>query len=168
MTNKQIDNSIDQTAISQEATPADKDETHANGVMMELNYAAPSHVSLSSDQQSDHTQHVALFTQLERDAVSFHGKLKDPLIFRDSLLALFDVVSSDYRSVPKTAPPIRCLCKCAAPVVIRTYFPRSVIILHGCLTMTLWPFVCSTLSFKFIKQASVLRCSAVMKAAMHN
>lgn len=101
MTNKQIDNSIDQTAISQEATPADKDETHANGVMMELNYAAPSHVSLSSDQQSDHTQHVALFTQLERDAVSFHGKFKDPLIFRDSLLALFDVVSSDYRYVPK-------------------------------------------------------------------
>lgn len=101
MTNKQIDNSIDQTAISQEATPADKDETHANGVMMELNYAAPSYVSLSSDQQSDHTQHVALFTQLERDAVRFHGKLKDPLIFRDSLLALFDVVSSDYRYVPK-------------------------------------------------------------------
>ena len=101
MTNKQIDNSIDQTAISQEATPADKDETHANGVLMELYYAAPSHVSLSSDQQSDHTQHVVLFTQLERDAVSFHGKLKDPLIFRDSLLALFDVVSSDYRYVPK-------------------------------------------------------------------
>lgn len=100
MTNKQVDNAIDQTAISQEAPPAGNDKTN-DGVMMELNYAAPSHVSLSSDQQSDHTQHVALFTQLERDAVSFHGKLNDPLIFRDSLLALFDVVSSDYRYVPK-------------------------------------------------------------------
>lgn len=100
MTNKQVDNSIDQTAVSQEAPPAGNDKTN-DGVMMQLNYAAPSHVSLSSDQQSDHTQHVALFTQLERDAVSFHGKLNDPLIFRDSLLALFDVVSSDYRYVPK-------------------------------------------------------------------
>ena len=44
---------------------------------------------------------MALFAQLNRADVSFHGKVKSPLVFRDSLLALFDVVSSDYRYVPK-------------------------------------------------------------------
>ncbi len=99
--NNQLDNLVEQDAstISQDDTSADGNNT--NGITMQLNYAAPSHVSLSSDQQADHSQHVALFTQLDRDAVSFHGVLKDPLIFRDSLLALFDVVSSDYRYVPK-------------------------------------------------------------------
>ena len=103
MTNNQVDNPIEQdaSAISQEDTPAGNDSTHDNGMIMQLNYAAPSHVSLSADQQSTHSQHVALFTQLDRDAVSFHGTVKDPLVFRDSLLALFDVVSSDYRYVPK-------------------------------------------------------------------
>lgn len=102
MTNNQVDNPIEQDAlaISQDDTPAGNDKTN-DGMRMALNYAAPSHVSLSADQQSTHSRHVALFTQLERDAVSFHGTVKDPLVFRDSLLALFDVVSSDYRYVPK-------------------------------------------------------------------
>lgn len=102
MTNNQVDNPIEQdaSAISQDDTPACNDKT-SDGMIMALNYAAPSHVSLSADQQSTHSRHVALFTQLDRDAVSFHGTVKDPLVFRDSLLALFDVVSSDYRYVPK-------------------------------------------------------------------
>jgi len=102
MTNNQVDNPIEQdaSAISQDGTPAGNDNTN-DGLIMALNYAAPSHVSLSADQQSTHSRHVALFTQLDRDAVSFHGTVKDPLVFRDSLLALFDVVSSDYRYVPK-------------------------------------------------------------------
>ncbi|ERL54614.1 hypothetical protein [Psychrobacter aquaticus] len=97
MTNNLVENTIEQNADS---TPADHVNS-ANGMMMQLQYAAPSHVSLSENNQSDHTQHVALFTQMHRDAVSFHGRVKDPLVFRDSLLALFDVVSSDYRYVPK-------------------------------------------------------------------
>ncbi len=102
MTNNQVDNPIEQdaSAISQDDTPVGNDKTN-DGMIMQLNYAAPSHVSLSADQQSTHNRHVALFTQLDRDAVSFHGTVKDPLVFRDSLLALFDVVSSDYRYVPK-------------------------------------------------------------------
>ncbi|MGP5209795.1 hypothetical protein ACTXJ5_03275 [Psychrobacter alimentarius] len=102
MTNNQVDNLIEQdaSAISQNDTPAGNDKI-SDGMIMALNYAAPSHVSLSADQQSTHSRHVALFTQLDRDAVSFHGTVKDPLVFRDSLLALFDVVSSDYRYVPK-------------------------------------------------------------------
>lgn len=103
MTNNPVENAIEKNADS---TPVDNanNANNANndrGMMMQLQYAAPSHVSLSTNQQSDHTQHVALFTQMRRDAVSFHGKVKDPLVFRDSLLALFDVVSSDYRYVPK-------------------------------------------------------------------
>lgn len=105
MTNNQVDNLIEQeaSAISQDDTPAGNNDNdiNANGMTMQLNYAAPSHLSLSADQQSTHSRHVALFTQLDRDAVSFHGTVKDPLVFRDSLLALFDVVSSDYRYVPK-------------------------------------------------------------------
>ena len=84
---------------------------NTGGVKIQLDYAAPSQINqptdtvseqaLSESQIANHTQHVALFTQLNRPDVSFHGMLKSPLVFRDSLLALFDVVSSDYRYVPK-------------------------------------------------------------------
>ena len=82
---------------------------NTDGVMMQLDYAAPSQISgfnksastLTDTQSDSHSQHVALFTQLNRQPVSFHGVVKSPLVFRDSLLALFDVVSSDYRYVPK-------------------------------------------------------------------
>ena len=57
--------------------------------------------SLSQDNSETLTQHVALFTELNRQDVKFHAKVKSPLLFRDTLSALFDVVSSDYRYVPK-------------------------------------------------------------------
>ena len=75
-------------------------QANTDGLMMQLDYAAPSQ-TLTDSQTDNHSQHVALFTQLNRQAVSFHGVVKSPLVFRDSLLALFDVVSSDYRYVPK-------------------------------------------------------------------
>lgn len=64
MTNNQIDNLIEQEAseISQDDMPTGSDDINANGMTMQLNYAAPSHVSLSADQQSTHSRHVALFT----------------------------------------------------------------------------------------------------------
>ncbi len=94
------DNQLDQ---------ASEEVANTDGVMMQLDYAAPSQIShvnessgsLSEEQTAEHTQHVALFAQLNRPEVNFHGKIKSPLVFRDSLLALFDVVSSDYRYVPK-------------------------------------------------------------------
>ncbi|MGO2277474.1 MULTISPECIES: hypothetical protein [unclassified Psychrobacter] len=91
-----IDNQLDQA-------PETKSEAVANtdGLMMQLDYAAPSQISQTDVKTSEHTQHVALFAQLNRSDVNFHGKVKSPLVFRDSLLALFDVVSSDYRYVPK-------------------------------------------------------------------
>ncbi|MBI0426454.1 hypothetical protein [Psychrobacter sp. NG27] len=99
-----IDNQLDQASETESEVMANTD-----GLMMQLDYAAPSQISqvnessdsLSEAQTTEHTQHVALFTQLNRSEVNFHGKVKSPLVFRDSLLALFDVVSSDYRYVPK-------------------------------------------------------------------
>ena len=115
-----IDNSkpaddLSATDAALENSSAENTEPQANadGLMMQLDYAAPSQISqllnpaskatatLADSQSDSHSQHVALFTQLNRKAVSFHGAVKSPLVFRDSLLALFDVVSSDYRYVPK-------------------------------------------------------------------
>jgi len=94
-----IDNQLDQASETESEVVANTD-----GLMMQLDYAAPSQISQISQtdvQTNEHTQHVALFAQLNRSDVSFHGEVKSPLVFRDSLLALFDVVSSDYRYVPK-------------------------------------------------------------------
>jgi len=91
-----IDNQLDQASETKSEVVANTD-----GLMMQLDYAAPSQISQTDVQTSEHTQHVALFAQLNRSDVNFHGKVKSPLVFRDSLLALFDVVSSDYRYVPK-------------------------------------------------------------------
>lgn len=58
--------------------------------------------TLRYQQPSDfHADAVQLFTHLERDAVQFAGKLKQPLAFREGLASLFAIVSSDYRYVPK-------------------------------------------------------------------
>lgn len=48
-----------------------------------------------------HDDHVQLFSQLERDTVNFKANIKEPIAFREALGALFSVVSSDYRYVPK-------------------------------------------------------------------
>ena len=48
-----------------------------------------------------HNDDVQLFSQLQRDAVQFSGKLKQPLAFREALATLFAIVGSDYRYVPK-------------------------------------------------------------------
>lgn len=44
---------------------------------------------------------VALFSNLDRDPVQFDGVLRDPLRFREAMSALYAVVGSDYRYVPK-------------------------------------------------------------------
>lgn len=75
----------------------DSTQEDERGTPMSLDYANVSHVTPTEA----HQQHVALFTDLRRDAVSFDGVVTQPLLFRDSLLALFDVVKSDYRYVPK-------------------------------------------------------------------
>lgn len=68
------------------------DDQQAQGIPMHLRYAQASDV---------HAGHVQLFGQLNRTAVQFSATVAAPLLFRDTLSALFAVVSSDYRYVPK-------------------------------------------------------------------
>lgn len=65
---------------------------NSDSVPMTLRYQRPSEV---------HADHVQLFAVLDRTPVQFKGIVKDPLVFRDCLSALFAVVSSDYRYVPR-------------------------------------------------------------------
>src|SRR6516165_835911 len=44
---------------------------------------------------------LALFSNLHRDPVRLEGVLKEPLRFREAMAALYAVVGSDYRYVPK-------------------------------------------------------------------
>lgn len=67
-------------------------EPSAQGLPMHLRYAQ------ASDVQAGHVQ---LFSQLNRSPVQFSATLNTPLLFRDAMSALFGVVSSDYRYVPK-------------------------------------------------------------------
>lgn len=98
------------TQATPNATP-----TQTNGLPMRLDYAQASQVmsdmpnatdeqaskNLTQADQATHSDHVALFAQLNRPEVAFHAKVKQPLLFRDCLLALFDIVNSDFRYVPK-------------------------------------------------------------------
>lgn len=59
-------------------------------------------ITLRYQQPSDfHADHLQLFSHLNRDAVQFNGKVKQPLLFREAMATLFAIVSSDYRYVPK-------------------------------------------------------------------
>src|SRR5690606_17615315 len=44
---------------------------------------------------------VALFTDKARPGVQLKGRLKAPLLVREALSCLYDIVSSDFRYVPK-------------------------------------------------------------------
>src|SRR5262249_8551824 len=61
-----------------------------------LAYAGPSQVAAVEG-----TSALALFGNLRRDPVKLDGRIKDPLRFREALSALYAVVGSDYRYVPK-------------------------------------------------------------------
>lgn len=67
-----------------------------HSLAMRLDYQ---NVSQVISQQNQDT--VALFSQINRTDVAFFVDVKQPLLFRDCLLSLFDIVSADYRYVPK-------------------------------------------------------------------
>ena len=91
-------------------TPQNDANNANNGIAMRLDYAEPSQVvsqvvsqtisqavsesaqTLNDRQAEQYIDHVALFAQLNRPAVVFHAKVTQPLLFRDCLLALFDIV----------------------------------------------------------------------------
>src|SRR5262245_6313781 len=61
-----------------------------------LAYAGASRVLTAGN-----TAQVELFGNLVRPPVKFEAKIKNPLRFREALSALYAVVGSDYRYVPK-------------------------------------------------------------------
>lgn len=61
-----------------------------------LAYKAPSTV-----QSSEEKTEVALYGNLHREQVQFDGQIVDPLRFRELMSALYEIVGSDYRYVPK-------------------------------------------------------------------
>jgi hypothetical protein len=44
---------------------------------------------------------ISLFTDIHRSQVAFSGQVKDPIRFREAAAALYAIVSSDYRYIPK-------------------------------------------------------------------
>ena len=59
-------------------------------------------LSLRYQQPSEaHAEHVQLLGQLNRAEVKLDATLQQPLIFRETMAALFAIVSSDYRYAPK-------------------------------------------------------------------
>lgn len=79
-----------ETGVTQPPT----EEPATTGV--ELAYAGPSRV-IASEGRAD----VELFGNLRRDPVHLDAVIKEPLRFREAVSALYAVVGSDYRYVPK-------------------------------------------------------------------
>src|SRR4051812_13672936 len=61
-----------------------------------FSYAGPSAVVTAESEAR-----LALFGELHRSPVRLNATLKNPLRFREALSALYTVVASDYRYVPK-------------------------------------------------------------------
>ncbi|MEM7010271.1 MAG: SWIM zinc finger family protein [Verrucomicrobiota bacterium] len=72
------------------------DETPNTHTEVELAYSGASR--LVSDGEA---AQLSLFGNIRRDPVRFEGRVKDPLRLRDALNALYRIVGSDFRYVPK-------------------------------------------------------------------
>ena len=75
---------------------SDDDESAEGGTPFDLSYTSVSGVSLSATGAQ-----VAISGETHRKPVSFTGKLRDPLQFREVLSTLYAIVSADYRYKPK-------------------------------------------------------------------
>lgn len=75
----------------QEGTPAEAGTTPAH-----LAYAGASRVATTGNQAQ-----VELYANLDRPAVRLAGTIKQPLRFREAMSALYAIVGSDYRYIPK-------------------------------------------------------------------
>lgn len=70
----------------------EQEEALEKRLAMTLSYQRPSEI---------HKDHVCLLGHLKRTPVHFDARIKHPIIFREAMAALFAIVSSDYRYVPK-------------------------------------------------------------------
>src|SRR5437660_2496309 len=84
--------------MSTEDTPV---ESPAEAVQPEHTPVHLAYAGASRVVASEGASELALFGNLERDAVRLDGAIKDPLRFREALSALYAIVGSDYRYVPK-------------------------------------------------------------------
>lgn len=82
------------TEKSAQNPPSPEDEPNVTDV--NLSYAAQSRLTAE-----DGGARLALFGNLHRDPVSFDGVVKQPLRLREALLAVHQIVGSDFRYVPK-------------------------------------------------------------------
>ena len=60
-----------------------------------------SYAGVSSLVTTEGTARLALAGNLRRDPVRFEASIKDPLRFREAMAAIYAVVASDFRYVPK-------------------------------------------------------------------
>jgi hypothetical protein len=87
----------DAEPIPQDPAPPEAENTSTE---MVLDYDG-----LSGVVATDDVTRLALAGNLKREPVAFEGRIKDPLRLREALSALHAVVASDFRYVPRTAPP---------------------------------------------------------------
>ncbi len=76
--------------------PHTSSEESPSQTTVDLGYQGNS--ALTADQG---VAQVNLFTNVHRPGVRFKGRIKDPICFREAAAALYAIVSSDYRYVPK-------------------------------------------------------------------
>ncbi len=79
-----------------EAAESTESQAAVEHTDVRLAYAGPSRVTAFEG-----TSALALYGNLTRDPVQLAGKIKNPLRFREAMSALYAVVASDYRYVPK-------------------------------------------------------------------
>jgi predicted DNA-binding WGR domain protein len=80
----------------QPATAAPATEARPESTPFHLAYAGASRVFTSGG-----TARLALYGNLDRPPVQFDGVIKNPLRFREAMSALYAIVGSDYRYVPR-------------------------------------------------------------------
>lgn len=73
-----------------------QEETRNDFTDIKVGYRGESTVS-----ERDDKSEISFLGNLYRDTVSFEGEIKDPVSFREAMIALHTVVKSDYRYVPK-------------------------------------------------------------------
>ena len=66
-----------------------------------MRYAGVSQMETDGDGDQAQTSRLSLYGNLNRDPVYLNGTVRDPLRFREALAAVYAVVGSDFRYIPK-------------------------------------------------------------------
>ena len=80
---------------------SDENNNEAEPAMPNVTEVDFSYAGQSQMMTEEETPRLALFGNLNRDPVFLDAIVKDPLRFREALAAIYNVVGSDYRYVPK-------------------------------------------------------------------